>query len=323
MDKKVVAVWGARGNAGKELVGILEQHPHVEEIIRVGREFPEDCSSIEAAFLALPQGESGRIASRVAKAGRKVIDLSGDLRFPDPAQYEKWYRQEHPAPDLLPVPYALPELYRESLGSADMVSMPGCYPTATLLGVIPVIRAGLLAHSSRIHVVAQSGLSGRGNRPVDEVHYGNVVPYNPGHVHRHVGEIEQFTSGHAINFVPSTVDTYRGMLVTASVDAMTAGVRTDHVHQVLEEAYADEPFVHVLPIGEIPTLKTASTTDACYLGATAANGCITIMSAIDNLRKGAASQAVQVFNLLYEYDETSGLRSAPPPQDTNSTLILR
>lgn len=315
---ETVAVWGASGNAGRELVGILEDHPEVGEIEKAGRRFPKGIDHIETAFLALPHGESAKIAARLKKTGRKVIDLSGDLRFSTPEEYERWYDIPHPAPDLLPVPYALPEWDTGQIESSELVAMPGCYPTATLLGINPLVQAGVLAHEARIQVNAVSGFSGRGNQPMPEVQYGNLIPYAVGRQHRHVGEMELFTLGHEINFAPSTIDQYRGMLVTITAQLATKGICDEMVHGILEDEYRDDDFVAVLDDGELPTFKTGAGTDMCYIGATADNCAATIVSAIDNLRKGAASQAVQVFNRMHGYDEAMGLTPNQPAEYTTS-----
>jgi len=310
MSEINVAVWGSTGHAGEELVGILNKHPNVGEITTVGRELPSDLDAIEVVFLALPHGVSGKIAGSLAKCGAKVVDLSGDLRFPSAQEYERWYPDAHPAPELLPVPYGLPEYNRDQIAGSDVVAVAGCYPTATLLGVRPLIEAGLLAYDARLIVDAQSGRSGRGKKPVPENQEGNVIPYSIGHQHRHVGEMQQFTNRHEINFNPMTVDTFRGMLVATKAELSHVGISTDTVLSVLSDRYRDAPFVQITDSEEQVTFRSAAGSDLCVIGAVADNGYVTVHSSIDNLRKGAASQAVQVFNIMHGLEETAGLTPA-------------
>src|SRR5665213_2062355 len=148
-----VAVWGASGFAGKELVAILRQHPSVGSIITPKRDEALPAKAIDAAFLALPHGAAAPLAAQLRKAGCKVIDLSGDLRFTTAQEYERWYHQAHPVPELLPVPYGLPELYRREFASSKLIALPGCYPTATLLAAVPLLEAGLVASGSRLSLI--------------------------------------------------------------------------------------------------------------------------------------------------------------------------
>ncbi len=315
MSEIDVAVWGHSGFAGQELVEILQSHPNVDNIRRVGREMPDDLDSTEVAFLALPHGPSGEAAGKLAVAGHVVIDLSGDLRFPRPEDYSKWYGQSHSAPELLPVPYALPELYGDCIAGNQVVSMPGCYPTATLLGSVPLIENGLIKPDSTLVVNAISGVSGRGKQPTELTHFmtmsGNAITYNTGRVHRHVGEIEQFLDGRTIFFSPMVIPIERGMLVQTTAE-LQDNVDIDEVIETFEEAYSDEPLVKVLSYdekGNLPDIHDSVRTDGCYIGFVVSRNTIHIVSSIDNLRKGAASQAVQVFNILNDLPELTGLRA--------------
>lgn len=311
MSELNVAVWGASGFAGQELVGILQGHPDVSNIRKVGREDPIWLEDSETAFLALPHGDSGRVAGNLAVSGNVVIDLSGDLRFPTPEEYEVWYDRDHPAPELLPAPYALPELYRHEIDESRVISMPGCYPTATLLGAVPLVEGGLLKPDSMLAVSALSGVSGRGKKPTDLTHFmtmsGNTIPYNSGRAHRHVGEIERFLGGRSIVFSPKVVPIERGMLVE-TISQLEDGVTAEDVSDTFREAYDEEPFVKVLPEGENPDIHMSVRSDGCYIGYTVMRKMLLVISSIDNLRKGAASQAVQAFNIVHDLPETTGLK---------------
>ncbi len=305
-----VAVWGAKGYAGQELVGILENHPNIGRIAEVGRETAEDLSGIDAFFLALPHGTSGEVAKQQASPGHTVIDLSGDFRFPEAADYENWYHQRHAAPELLPVPYGLPELFRSTIPGHKLIANPGCYPTATLLGLVPLVEHGLIQPNERIVVDALSGVSGMGKAKEQEatrvISAGDSYSYKVGRVHQHVGEIEQFLHGSEIFFSPSVGPFFRGMLVK-STSQVKNGVEPDDVAAVLSDTYANEPFVTVLTPGETPSIESTKNTDGCVIGFVTVGNTVQVVSSIDNLRKGAASQAVQSFNIVFELPETSGL----------------
>lgn len=313
MSNVEVTVWGHSGYAGQELIGILEQHPHVSGIQTVGRDMSSDMAGIEIAFLALPHGDSGRIARVLRKGDTTVIDLSGDFRFQTVGEYERWYGQEHPAPALLPAPYGLPELRHDELLGSKLVAVPGCYPTATLLGAVPLVQAGLIKSDTRVLVDAISGTSGMGKAKkavADQiVAGGNVVPYSIGNTHRHVGEMEQFLDGREVFFSPAVGPYFRGLIAKVTAELVGGGDELA-VQETLEAAYADEAFVGVLPAGEIPSVADTAGTNLCYIGAVVARKTVQIISSLDNLRKGAASQAVQVFNLIHGFPENSGLQGA-------------
>ncbi len=311
MERYDTAILGAGGFAGQELYGILRNHPNVANVHTPNREELSEFEGSEVVFSALPHGESARQAARFKELGSVVIDLSGDLRFPTPTGYEQWYHQTHPAPELLPAPYVLPEHWEEDLSEAQVLSMPGCYPTATLLGLLPLIKKDLLdIDQPVINVDALSGVSGRGKKPTELTHFntmsGNAISYKPGREHRHVGEIEQYLGGHAIFFAPTVIPIERGMLVktTAQLDQ---GVTERMALRALEEAYRVEPFVDILPAGYIPDIHDTVRSDQCHIGIVADGHTVQITSSLDNLRKGAASQAVQAYNMRYGLEETAGL----------------
>ena len=234
-----VGILGAAGYAGQNLVEILVHHPNVELVfatsnskagqfiagtdLRYIRSDDIRFDLVDAVFLALPHKASAPIAKQALDAGKRVIDLSADLRFTDPAEYAKWYDIEHPHPELLPVPYGLPELYRDHIVDAQAIGVPGCYPTATLLGLYPLLKVEGISLDAPIIVDAKSGISGAGRVPSDSNHFvevsNNVIPYKAGHTHRHVGEMEQeirrfMSSPPSLIFTPHLVPVDRGLMAS-------------------------------------------------------------------------------------------------------------
>lgn len=319
MEKVDVAVLGSSGLTGevlKDILGGHNPHPNVSSMQTPGREELEEFDGAEVVFSALPHGESAAWVAKFHRLGSKVIDLSGDLRFPTLEEYEEWYPGEYPdgypAADLLPVVYGLVERNRGEMQGKSLVSMPGCYPTATLLGVLPPHDRGLVKVDAPIIIDADSGASGRGKKPSELNRFGNVygnaVSYNTGRVHRHVGEIELLLSGQKAFFSPTVIPIDEGMLVKATVH-LQEGVSAGDVQAALQESYAGEPFVRVLEEPGIPDVKAVAYSDECHIGAVVAEdiGVAQIGSTLGNLRKGASSQAVQAFNVMSGYPEAAGL----------------
>lgn len=329
-----VGVFGATGYTGIELCRVLLGHPEVElrfvtsessagETLRArwpqGPDLPlvrsEDApvDTVDAAFLCLPHGRSATTAARALAAGARVIDLSGDLRLANAEAYARWYGAPHPEPALLGAPYGLPELGRSTLEGAHLIANPGCYATATLLALAPLARAGLLTPDAPLVVDAKSGASGAGKSPAAHLLFcevqGNCAPYKPGRSHRHVAEIEQLLAGDGVApgrliFTPHLLPADRGILATLYIQVADASA----VLPALAAAYREEPLVDVLPAGEIATLAHAVRTPRCVLSATAATDTLAVVvSTLDNLLKGAATQAVQSFNLAWHLPETLGL----------------
>jgi len=327
-------IYGATGYTGFELVRLLDQHPQVEIAFLTSessagqslrQSWPQalDLPLVKAAdaplgdvdcvFLCLPHTKSAPLAAQALAQGVRVVDLSADLRLDDPAVYTRWYGAPHPNPELLPVPYGLPELGREALVGAKVIANPGCYATATLLAIAPLVRANLLIPGAPLIVDAKSGVSGAGRTPKQnilfcEVH-GNFSPYNIGHTHRHVAEIEQVLAAQGgitgpLVFSPHLLPTDRGILAT-----VYAQVRDlDAAREAFTSLHDGEPLVHVLPQGELATLGHIVRTPHAMLSLTpGGENVLIIVSVLDNLLKGAASQAVQNFNLMYNLPETSGL----------------
>ncbi len=334
-----VGVFGATGYAGYELVQLLCRHPAVRLAFATSEQSAGGCLSdsypcpdevalvrgedapldqVDCVFCSLPHGASMATVRRARQAGVRVIDLSADFRLPDPADYQRWYKAAHEAPELLAeAVYGLPELHREAIRQAALVANPGCYPTSVILGCYPLARKGLLA-GGRVIADSKSGVSGAGRSPSLASHFceanENLSPYNIGHVHRHIPEMETELSLAAgepvrVTFAPHLVPVTRGMLSTLYVsvppECNAAGLR-----QLYRETYAGEALLHVLPEGKVATMRWAQGTDRCVISVHDAGmpGEAIVVAAIDNLGKGASGQAVQNMNLMFGLDETLGLR---------------
>ncbi|NLA05920.1 MAG: N-acetyl-gamma-glutamyl-phosphate reductase [Firmicutes bacterium] len=339
-----VAVIGATGYTGSELVRLLGQHPRVKlsyissrgdagsPYDRVHPQFyravelelqPPDLELIpgaaELVFCALPHGRSAEVVPALLAAGKKVIDLSADFRLLDPALYESWYGWAHPAPDLLEkAVYGMPEINREALPGAALVANPGCFPTSALLALMPPAEAGWVDWESVV-VDAKTGVSGAGRNPKQAFHFPecaeSVKAYRIGD-HQHTPEIEQVLSrlsGEAvtITFTPHLVPMIRGILSTVYL-RLNRDCTSEEVAQLYRHFYSAHPFVRLLP-GQLPETRFVRGSNYCDLGwrFDRRTGRLVIVSAIDNLVKGAAGQAVQNMNLVLGYDEETGLGQVP------------
>jgi N-acetyl-gamma-glutamyl-phosphate reductase len=332
-----VGIYGATGYTGFELVRILRRRPDVALAwatsesqaggtlgdthpvpwdVPLVAEADADPGAVDAVFCCLPHGASMKTVAAARAAGAKVIDFSADFRLRDPAVYRQWYGVDHAAPGLLPgAVYGLPEVYRSQIRQASLVAVPGCYPISVLLALYPLLRAGLVA-GGPIIADSKSGVSGAGRKPSLKTHFveanENFSPYNIGRVHRHWPEMAQEIGalggdGAALIFSPHLTPVNRGILSTLYV-AVPAAETAQSLHKVYNETYAGEPFVWLLPEGQLATMAHAVRTNRCALSLTLAGpGQLIICSAIDNLVKGASGQAVQDFNLMFGLDETSGL----------------
>lgn len=311
-----VAVLGATGIAGQELTSILAEHPYAAEPKTPTREELLEFEGADVVFSALANTKSSTHIVRFRDLGCTVIDLSDELRLPSPELYQRWHpnRKPHPAPHLLrdDTPYGLPELNRYELQpGTKLVSMPGCYPTATLLALVPLISRGLIETELMV-VDAISGYSGRGKDAdntdvIDEHGVGyNVKPYKTGREHQHVGEMERMMGEETVFFSPDVGPYERGLRVKAYT-RLADGITAEHVRDTLEEAYAAEPFVAVSPEDKIPDIAETAHTDECHIGFVVVKNSIQLGSSIDNIRKGTVSQAVQVLNLIRGLPETTGL----------------
>jgi N-acetyl-gamma-glutamyl-phosphate reductase len=326
-----VGVFGASGYTGLDLVELLGKHEAARLVFATSNTYANqnvpgtdlhyipseaaDLSSVDAVFLALPHKTSAQFARRAVDAGVKVVDLSADLRIDDPEVYATWYGS-HPHPELLPVPYGLPEIHRDRLRDASIVAAPGCYATATLLGLYPLLQSNGLELTAPIIVDAKSGVSGAGRSPSERTHfvevYGNLTPYNTGRSHRHIAEIEQEINrfgayGSPLIFTPHLLPVDRGLMASLYV-TLSYNMGVEKVHNLYSNVYADEPLVRVLPPGENATLRHAVRTNTCVISVQPVNDqMVYITSVIDNLRKGASAQALQCFNLMMGLPETMGL----------------
>lgn len=325
-----VAIVGATGYAGQELVRLLARHPHatlatatasqassaprrLPALARIweGEVQPLDVEAVTAAadivFLALPEAASAELGAQFVEAGKRVIDLSGAFRLRDDAARARWY----PATKTLPegVVYGLTEFTGAQIPAARLVSCPGCYPTASLLALQPLAEAGLLKPGSDVIVDAKSGVSGAGKAPSDRTHFcenhGSVAAYGL-FGHRHTAEMLQFL-GREVTFTPHLVPLDRGILSTMYA-RLAPGVTAAQVSDTLRAAHARSVFVR-LTGDALPEIKHVAYTNFCDIGwrVDEASGRVILVSVIDNLLKGAAGQAVQNYNLLVGLDETTGL----------------
>ena len=344
MNLEPVAVVGASGYSGEELVRLLTRHPGVELVALTSRQlagqtmanvFPKfaglrysDLPFIESdvdkilatgakfVFLALPHGVAAEYAKPLVAAGLRVIDLSADFRIKDPAVYEEFYGEAPHAPELSAISvYGLPEIYREQIRTAQLIASPGCYPTSVIVPLYPVLKRRLLQPDS-IVIHSMSGVSGAGRTVKLEYLYvecnESVRAYGVPK-HRHLGEIEQELSnayGEALNvsFTPHLIPVNRGICTT--IHAQPAdGVTLADVAEALTEVYAREPFIRLL--GEKGTPDTKNVTLTNFVDVAwrhdPRTGHIVLLSAEDNLVKGAAGQAVQSLNVMCGWPETTAL----------------
>lgn len=339
------AIIGSTGYGGVELIRFLLRHPnaeitsvissssagtplsdgfpHLREIIvdhLDAVDIPLIKQKADVVFAATPHGVSAELVPQLLDAGLKVIDLSGDFRLKSPAVYEKYYKRK--AADevyLAKAVYGLAEVFGEQCRDADFISNPGCYPTATLLGLIPAVNAGWIDPSTII-VDAKSGVSGAGRGLSQSFHYSemneNFLAYKVNR-HQHTPEIEQVLSQIAGKEVLTTFTTHlvpmtRGILST--VYAQLTDSRSDEEFiDLYREYYKGRPFVRIRPSGQWPATKEVWGSNYCDIGFSVdeRTGRVTIVSVIDNLVKGAAGQAIQNLNLMMGWDETTGLEFTP------------
>ena len=342
MKRVKIAVIGASGYTGLELLRLLLTHPHAELVCvtsrqnadkSIGELFPRfsganaanltfispDADAVaatgaEIAFLALPHGVAAGYASSLLEKGLRIVDLSADFRLDDTEVYKEFYDSEHPAPDLLKeAVYGLPEVHRDKIKNARLVAAPGCYPTSISLPLIPLLKAKLIDPAS-IVTCSMSGVSGAGRKADLSIIFceanESVRAYGVPK-HRHLSEIEQELSKAAgekvvISFTPHLVPVHNGICSTTS--AKLIGDPTD-IQKVLEEAYSDEYFVRLLAKGSCPDTKNVTGTNFVDIGWNydARTGRVLLLSAEDNLGKGAAGQAVQNFNIICNLPEQAGL----------------
>lgn len=268
---------------------------------------------------ALPHGVSSSIIPSLLEKGKRVIDHSGDFRFRDIKVYEKWYKVTHNAPQLISnAVYGLPELYRNEIKTAALVADPGCYPTCSILGIAPALKNGIVSHQD-IVINAVSGVSGAGRK--SELAYAfcetdeNFKAYGVTN-HRHTPEIEQELSlicgkPVMVSFTPHLAPFKRGMLATSYLN-LNSELKPTDIHSLYEDYYRDEPFVRILPLGQFPETKYVAGSNYIDIGIAVDHRLnkLIVISALDNLGKGSAGQAVQSLNIMAGFEETKGLLSS-------------
>lgn len=350
--KPKVAIVGASGYSGEELVRLLLRHPGVELSAVTSRQhagqtlaqiFPKFASypvaktlrfsepktdelakAAQIIFLALPHGVAAEYAAPLTELGAKVIDLSADFRLKSASVYKDFYGHDHPAPALLEKSvYGLPEVYRDKIKQASLIASPGCYPTSILLPTLPLLRAGLIKLGDII-ADSLSGVSGAGRKA--EIDYlfvecnESARPYGLTK-HRHLSEIEQemgIAAGVPVvmQFTPHLIPVNRGILTTLYLKPATAVANpiealmlSSRVGELYKEAYGNEPFVRLLEAKALPDTKNVVGTNAIEIAwrVDPRTGRLIVMSAIDNITKGASGQAIQSMNILCGFDETTGL----------------
>ncbi len=341
-EKLKVGIIGASGYGGVQLVRLLLEHPHIDLVYlggdsSAGKEYgdiyphlahrvklkiePLDvdliASRCQAVFIGLPNGLACEIAPSLLAKGCKVLDLSADYRFSDLDTYTTWYTTERK--DLTTAAsavYGLPEIYRDRLKKADLIGCPGCYPTASLLALYPLLKQGLIVPETTI-IDAKSGTSGGGRQAKTHLLLSEADASFGAYsvaAHRHTPEIEQVCSDLAgkevkVQFTPHLIPMPRGILATVYATLQDPGLVTEDLITIYNSIYRNSPFVKVLTNGVYPQTKWACGTNLCYIGieVDSRTDRIIVMSAIDNLIKGQAGQALQCLNLMMGWQETVGL----------------
>lgn len=297
-----------------------EVYPHVSDLMDDPLRDVEEAEGIDTMFIAAPPGVSAELTPLLSKKGIRVIDLSGDLRLKKSGEYEKWYgRTAAPEEMTEAAVYGLSEINREKIRNADILSNPGCYPTASLLGLAPLLKHQQ-ADTGSIIIDAKSGVSGAGRKAGLGTHYSelneNLKVYKPGE-HQHTPEIEQQLSEWAagpvtISFTPHLVPMTRGILTTMYVQ-LNEPVSTESLLDSYRTFYENDPFVRIRKPGNYPQTKEVTGSNFCDIGLKVdeRTGRAVIAAVIDNLMKGAAGQAVQNYNLMNGWDERTGLKFVP------------
>jgi N-acetyl-gamma-glutamyl-phosphate reductase len=331
-----VGIVGFRGYSGAELIRLLTRHPGVQPVLLEHRQdsgsrpqpigapqqfhkvpcSPDAVKSehLDLVFLATPADVSMELAPQMLDGGAKVIDLSGAFRLRDADAYSRWYKEKHSAPQLLEkAVYGLPEFCRDRISQARLISNPGCYPTAANLAIQPLIAGGVIDRSAGIVCDAKSGVSGAGRKPSLKTSFCEVTENFSAYSvldHRHVPEIlmvsgiEEFE----LSFTAQLIPIHRGILETIYFRAPSLS-SAEALLEIYSARYRDEPFVRLYPLGEMPDIQRVAYTNFCDIGVKfdRATGRAVVVSAIDNLVKGAAGQAVQNMNLALGFDETEAL----------------
>jgi len=335
------SILGSTGYAGIELIRLLHAHPNVKiqhmisqtyngkalsevypnflsvsDDICVDKEPAEIAEQSDIVFVSLPHGVSAETVKKLRQGKCRVIDLSGDFRYKAVSTYEKWYNMKHPYPDMLNESiYGLPELYKEQIKAANLIANPGCYTTCSILGLAPLVSEKIIDPDSII-IDAKSGASGAGRSVSLNLHFcevnENIKAYGVT-THRHTSEIEQelsLLSGKEISlsFTPHLLPIKRGILCTMYAN-LTDSVSHNYIYDMYSDFYRNKPFIHICKEGILPEVKFVNGSNRCHIGFAVDRRLnrIVVVSAIDNLIKGAGGQAIQNMNIMFGFDETTAL----------------
>jgi len=315
---------GFRGYSGNELLQLLHRHRFVEGVPLEHRSDSTSAAPLSGqtvkdedlavVFLATPPEASMELAGQFLDAGAKVVDLSGAFRLRTVENYTRWYKELHTAPELLhSAAYGLPEFYRNTIRHARLVSNPGCYPTAANLAIRPLINAGAVDLNAGIVCDAKSGVSGAGRKPSMKTSFCEVTENFSAYSlldHRHVPEVLQNSQIDEANFsfTAQLIPIDRGILETIYFRRSSPEFNAERLFDIYNEAYESEPFVRIHSPGQVPDLHSVRRTNYCDIGfSQQPDGRTVVVTAIDNLVKGAAGQAVQNMNLILGFTETEGL----------------
>jgi N-acetyl-gamma-glutamyl-phosphate reductase len=337
MSKTRITILGATGYTALELIRILFRHPNAEIVAVTSREDKRLISQVhpslsgllelalehlsadeiaarsDCVFSCLPHTASAKSAPELLAHGIKVIDLSADYRLDSPEKYQLWYSETHPDPDRLGnVVYGLPELFRQQIIDANLIANPGCYPTSAILPLTPLIKSNMVEPTDII-IDSKSGVSGKGRTvKLDSLYCEcneNIVAYNIG-THRHTPEIEQIISLAAgklstVIFTPHVVPMNKGILTTTYSIAKIPNLTKPNILEILKLFYANEPFIKI--VDHLPATKDVVGTNYVHISAEVVGNRVITISVIDNMIKGASGAAVQNFNLVFNYPETTAL----------------
>jgi len=341
LSKIKIGIIGGTGYTGVELLRLLVTHPRSEVVLITSRSEagravsdlfpslrgftdlsfskpePSSFSYCDVVFSATPNGIAMRHARELVDKGVKLIDLAADFRIKDVAVWEQWYGMTHDCPELIEqAVYGLPEVNRQWLMNAQLVANPGCYPTATTLGFLPLVEAGLVNINDLV-ADTKSGVTGAGRGASVANLYSEVNDSFKAYAvggHRHHPEISQNLSDAAktsvnLTFVPHLTPMLRGIHATLYADLIDAEQSLEAIHSVFESRYKNEPFVDVMPLGTHPDTRSVRTSNMCRIALHKAGGSgkLVVLSVIDNLTKGAAGQAIQNMNIMFGIDETMGI----------------
>jgi len=341
VSKIKIGIIGGTGYTGVELLRLLLVHPNVDVVLITSRSeagravsdlFPSlrgftdlafskpEASSFNACdlvFSATPNGIAMKHARELVSNDVKLIDLAADFRIKDISVWEQWYGMTHACPELVETAvYGLPEVHREKIKEATVVANPGCYPTATTLGFLPLVENGLIDLADLV-ADTKSGVTGAGRAASVANLYSEVNDSFKAYAvagHRHHPEISQNLSSVAkeevaLTFVPHLTPMLRGIHATLYANLLDASQPIEEIQSAFELRYKNEPFVDVMPLGSHPDTRSVKTSNTCRMALHKAGGSgkLVVLSVIDNLTKGAAGQAVQNMNIMYSFDETTGL----------------